>query len=65
MEAALLALMIASVVGACCGVALLLARVMERGQYIPFGPYLALGSLTAMLWGMKYGLGISMGLYSD
>ncbi|MCA9479336.1 MAG: prepilin peptidase [Nitrospira sp.] len=50
-KAALLALMIASVVGACCGVALLLARVMERGQYIPFGPYLALGSLTAMLWG--------------
>ena len=52
-KAALLALMIASVVGAFFGIALLLARVMERGQYIPFGPYLALGSLVAMLWGQE------------
>ena len=52
-KAVLLALMIASVVGACIGIALLWAKVMERGQYIPFGPYLAMGSLVAMLWGQE------------
>jgi len=52
-KAALLALMIASVVGACIGIALLWAKVMERGQYIPFGPYLAMGSFVAMLWGQE------------
>lgn len=50
-KAALLALMLASIVGAVIGVGLLLTKVMERGQYIPFGPYLALGSVIAMLWG--------------
>lgn len=52
-KAALLALMVASIVGAVVGIALLLAKVMERGQYIPFGPYLALGSVVAMLWGLE------------
>ncbi len=52
-KAALLALMLASIVGAVVGIALLLAKVMERGQYIPFGPYLALGSVVAMLWGLE------------
>ena len=52
-KAALLALMIASVVGAVFGIGLLLAKVLERGQYIPFGPYLALGSLVSMLWGQE------------
>ncbi len=47
----LVALFLGSVGGAVIGITLLLLKVMERGQYIPFGPYLAFGSLVAMVWG--------------
>ena len=50
-QQAIITLMVASVVGAVIGVGLLAAKVLEKGQYIPFGPYLALGALIAMLWG--------------
>lgn len=45
---ALLALMVASVAGAVIGVA---ARLATRSRYIPFGPFLALGMFTVLLWG--------------
>ena len=45
---ALLALVVASVLGALIGIA---ARLLTRSRYIPFGPFLALGMLTVMLWG--------------
>ena len=48
---ALVALFLGSVGGAVIGITLLVFKVMERGQYIPFGPYLAFGSLVAMVWG--------------
>jgi leader peptidase (prepilin peptidase)/N-methyltransferase len=44
----LLSLMVASVVGAVVGI---LARTITKSRYIPFGPFLALGMLTVMLWG--------------
>lgn len=47
----LIALFLGSVSGALIGISLLLFKIMERGQYIPFGPYLAFGSLVAMVWG--------------
>ncbi len=50
-QQALLTLMVGSVVGAVVGIALLATKVLQRGQYIPFGPYLALGGLIAILWG--------------
>jgi len=53
-QQALLTLMVASVVGAVVGMGLLVCKVMEKGQYIPFGPYLALGALLAMLWGPDF-----------
>jgi leader peptidase (prepilin peptidase)/N-methyltransferase len=43
--------MVASVFGAVIGIGLLALKVMQKGQYIPFGPYLALGALIAMIWG--------------
>jgi leader peptidase (prepilin peptidase)/N-methyltransferase len=52
-QQALIALMVASVVGAVIGIGLLALKVMQKGQYIPFGPYLALGALFAMLWGTE------------
>ncbi len=51
-QQAILTLMVASVVGAVIGIGLLAAKVLKKGQYIPFGPYLALGALIAMIWGI-------------
>ncbi len=32
------------------GIGLMAFRGMERGQYIPFGPFLALGAMTALFF---------------
>jgi prepilin signal peptidase PulO-like enzyme (type II secretory pathway) len=32
-------------------VLLLLTRVMRRGQYIPYGPFIALGAIISLFWG--------------
>ena len=50
-QQALLTLMVGSVVGAFVGVGLLAVKILQKNQYIPFGPYLALGALIAVLWG--------------
>ena len=46
----LLTLMLASVLGAVVGIALLACKVMERGHYIPFGPFLVGGALVALFF---------------
>jgi len=48
---ALMTIVVGSVLGALVGLALIIARLKKRGDYIPFGPYLALGSLLSMLYG--------------
>ncbi len=50
-QQAILTLMVGSVVGAFVGIVLLAMKVLQKGQYIPFGPYLALGGVIAVLWG--------------
>jgi len=35
------------------GLILILARVKKRTDPIPFGPFLALGTLVARLWGQE------------
>ena len=50
-QAALATLMLASIVGAVIGIVLLAFKVLKRGQYIPFGPYLALGAVLALFFG--------------
>jgi leader peptidase (prepilin peptidase) / N-methyltransferase len=52
-QQAILTLMVASVAGALVGIALLATKVLQKGQYIPFGPYLALGGVIAVLWGSE------------
>jgi leader peptidase (prepilin peptidase)/N-methyltransferase len=52
-QQAIVTLMVGSVVGAVVGLALLATKVLRKGQYIPFGPYLALGGLIAVLWGSE------------
>lgn len=49
-EQALLALIVASTVGALVGVALIIFKVLKRKQYIPFGPFLALGAMVALFF---------------
>jgi len=52
-EQAMLTLMVGSIVGAVVGIVLLATKVLQKGQYIPFGPYLAFGGLIAVLWGSE------------
>ncbi|MET0514026.1 MAG: prepilin peptidase [Nitrospiraceae bacterium] len=44
----LLAIMVGSLLGSIVGVSLIAFRVMRRDQYLPFGPFLAVGSLVAI-----------------
>ena len=44
-------ILMASVVGAIVGISLLLFKNHQRGQAIPFGPYLAVAGWITILWG--------------
>ena len=46
-----LVLLLAAVVGAAVGIALLAVRRLGRGAAIPFGPYLAGAAWIALMWG--------------
>ncbi|QEL56582.1 prepilin peptidase [Chromobacterium paludis] len=46
-----LIVLLSSLVGALCGVAMVLASRAGRGQAIPFGPYLAAAGWIALVWG--------------
>jgi leader peptidase (prepilin peptidase)/N-methyltransferase len=48
-----LAVFMGSFVGALIGIFLLVAGRKRFGQQIPFGPYLALGAIFALLWGTR------------
>lgn len=50
---ALMTLFLASILGASVGVGLLACKVMQRGQYLPFGPFLAVGAFVSMLYGER------------
>jgi len=48
-----LAVFLGSFVGALIGIVLLFTGRKRFGQQIPFGPYLALGAIFALLWGTR------------
>lgn len=48
---AMLALFLAFVAGGAAGLVLLLTKMKGRKDFIPFGPYIALGAVAALLWG--------------
>ena len=50
-QLALVTLMIASILGALVGVGLMAMSALKRGQYMPFGPFLALGAGISLLFG--------------
>jgi leader peptidase (prepilin peptidase)/N-methyltransferase len=47
----LMTIIVGSVIGAAVGVALIMLRLKTRADYIPFGPYLALGAILAVICG--------------
>src|SRR5207245_2735774 len=47
----LLTVIVGGLLGSVLGVGLIAARVISRRDYIPFGPFLALGAVVAMLFG--------------
>jgi leader peptidase (prepilin peptidase)/N-methyltransferase len=49
-EPTLLTIMVGAVAGSVVGIGLIALRVMRRDQYLPFGPFLALGALVAMFF---------------
>lgn len=51
--AGLLALMLAALAGAAVGVLLLIFRLKGRKDFIPYGPFLALGAMVSLLWGRE------------
>jgi leader peptidase (prepilin peptidase)/N-methyltransferase len=44
-------ILIASVIGAVIGIAMKFTQGLREGGYVPFGPFLALGGLAAMIFG--------------
>lgn len=46
-------ILMASVSGTIIGVSMVISGRQQRGQAIPFGPYLAMGGWIAMLWGSQ------------
>ena len=50
-RAVLVTIFLAAVLGAGMGLVLILLRRKGRREPLPFGPFLALGALLAMVWG--------------
>lgn len=50
-QALLPMILMASVIGAVIGIAMKLMQGLREGRYVPFGPFLALAGLTAMVFG--------------
>jgi leader peptidase (prepilin peptidase)/N-methyltransferase len=50
-HAVLVTIFLAAVLGAGVGFTLILLRRRRRQEPLPFGPFLALGALLAMVWG--------------
>jgi leader peptidase (prepilin peptidase)/N-methyltransferase len=44
-------ILMASLIGAAIGIALKMFSQLREGGYVPFGPFLALAGLTAMIFG--------------
>jgi leader peptidase (prepilin peptidase)/N-methyltransferase len=46
-----MALFFAFIIGGCYALCLMVARRVKRGEYLPFGPFLAVGTLAALWFG--------------
>jgi leader peptidase (prepilin peptidase)/N-methyltransferase len=43
-----------AIAGGLVAALLFLARVLRRGQYLPYGPFIALGAIVSLLWGSTF-----------
>lgn len=43
-------ILMASVIGALAGIGMKFCNILREGHYVPFGPFLALAGLTAMIF---------------
>jgi len=50
-KAVLLALFLAVLVGAVVGITLIIIGIKERREHIPFGPFIAAGTILVVFWG--------------
>ena len=50
-KAVLLALFLAVLVGAIVGITLIIIGLKERKEHIPFGPFIAAGTILVVFWG--------------
>lgn len=50
-QSALLALFLAALAGSIVGIGLRLGGALHRGEPMPFGPFIAVGAVTALFWG--------------
>ncbi len=48
---ALMTIMVGSLLGSLVGLTLIATRVIKRGDYIPFGPFLVCGALVSLFFG--------------
>jgi len=46
----LLTIMVGALVGSVIGLGLIALKVMRRDQYLPFGPFLALGAVVSLFF---------------
>jgi leader peptidase (prepilin peptidase) / N-methyltransferase len=49
-KAALMTIMLGAVIGSVVGLALIMMRIMRRDEYVPFGPFLALGAIFSLFF---------------
>ena len=49
-RAALLTIMIGALTGSVVGISLIVFKILRRDEYIPFGPFLALGAIVALFF---------------
>lgn len=63
---ALMTIVLSAILGAAVGVALILLRLKKRSDYIPFGPYIALAAVLALMhgdrlivWYLSFGEGLN------
>jgi leader peptidase (prepilin peptidase)/N-methyltransferase len=50
-RATVLTVMAGAMLGSIVGISLMVTKVIRRDQYIPFGPFLAIGALVALFFG--------------
>ena len=52
-KATILTMLVGSLLGSMVGIAVILFKLMRRDQYLPFGPFLALGAVISIFYHLE------------